>query len=117
MAAKNDINFRFLIFWFLFIIFLIVLGIYNGYNSNKEDYKKSINFVVHKKKDIGTRFTFFNKDGKKIDLYDYYYDEREIFTGDSLVKYPNSYILYVYRKEDYYSNIYFKVDSIYLENR
>lgn len=65
MAAKNDINFRFLIFWFLFIIFLIVLGIYNGYNSNKEDYKKSINFVVHKKKILVLDLLFSIKMVKK----------------------------------------------------
>ncbi len=117
MTTKKEINYRFLIFGFLFIMFFIALGFYNHYNSNKENYKKTINFVVHKKKEYnsGTKLDFFDKNDNKIDLRFIFHNDRKIFTDDSLVKNPNSFMLYVYRKEDYYSNIYFKVDSIDIE--
>mgnify|MGYP006167516645 FL=1 len=108
---------RILIFFSVFGIIIISSFLF-GEKSKKRDFKSSINFVVHNKKiNSALKFSLFNDKGKKIDLGYVFYSFDKIYEGDSLVKYQNSHILYVYRKSNYNSSYYSKVDSLNFEHR
>ncbi|MCK6608061.1 MAG: hypothetical protein L6Q46_07120 [Flavobacterium sp.] len=113
MSSKK----RILIFFSVFGIIIISSFLF-GEKSKKRDFKSSINFVVHNKKiNSALKLSLFNDKGKEFDLGYVFYSFDKIYEGDSLVKYQNSHILYVYRKSNDNSSYYSKVDSLNFEHR
>jgi hypothetical protein len=108
---------RILIFFSVFGIVLIS-SFFFGKRAKKKDFERSINFVVHKKKiNSVSRFSLLNENDENIDLGYVFYSFDKIYKGDSLVKYQNSHILYVFRKGNENIGNYSKVDSINFVHR